>query len=195
MKKLITLFLLSSLILTSCNSKKSEESFSVDTANSKIIWTAYKTTDKVPVQGEFKEVKVKDGNGTSIEDAVSNLKFTIPVSSIFTNNTDRDKKILDHFFAVMINSMSLKGSIHLEENNKAYAQLSLNGVSSKLPLNYEIHQNVVKLTGVLELDQWEAMEAVKSINDACYDLHKGADGVSKTWSDVAIDLSIPVIKK
>jgi hypothetical protein len=40
--------------------------------------------------------------------------------------------------------------------------------------------------GVINLEDFGAQAAVESINKACFDLHKGADGVSKTWSEVAI---------
>ena len=41
----------------------------------------------------------------------------------------------------------------------------------------------------MNLDDWSAQKAVASINLACKELHKGKDGVSKTWSEVGIDIS------
>ncbi|MGB0777326.1 MAG: YceI family protein [Flavobacteriaceae bacterium] len=191
MKKLLLLGAIG-IFLISCSSDKS---FKVDSKQAKIIWTAYKTTDKVPVQGEFKEVTVMDAQGNSIIEAINNTKFDVPVSSIFTNNPDRDKKISDHFFGVLINSMDLTGSLHLNEDNTAYAELTFNGIGEKLPMTYEIKDNTVYLNGEMQLADWDALEGVKSINDACYDLHKGADGVSKTWDVVSIALTIPVSSK
>jgi len=191
MKKLILLGAIG-IFLISCSSDKT---FKVDSEQAKIIWTAYKTTDKVPVQGEFKEVKVMDAQGNSIIEAINNTKFDVPVSSIFTNNPDRDKKITDHFFNVLINSMDLTGSLHLNEDQTAYAELTFNGIGEKLPMTYEIKDNTVYLNGEMQLADWDALEGVKSINDACYDLHKGADGVSKTWDVVSIALTIPVSSK
>lgn len=192
MKKILLLFAIPVFMMASCSSEKE---FKVDADNSKIVWTAYKTTAKVPVQGEFKSVTVNGAEGNTIEEAINNTTFDVPVSSIFTNNPDRDKKISDYFFGVLINSMNLKGSLHLDANNEAYAKLSLNGISEKLPMKYEIKENMVTLTGEMELANWDALEGVKSINDACYDLHKGADGISKTWDVVSINLSIPMLNK
>ncbi|MDA8594960.1 YceI family protein [Flavobacteriaceae bacterium] len=191
MKKLLLLGAIG-IFLISCSSDKN---YKVDSEQSKIIWTAYKTTEKVPVQGEFKEVTVMGAQGNSIIEAINNTKFDVPVSSIFTNNPDRDKKITDHFFSVLINSLDLTGSLHLNEDNTAYAELTFNGIGEKLPMTYEIKDNTVYLNGEMQLADWDALEGVKSINDACYDLHKGADGVSKTWDVVSIALTIPVSSK
>ena len=39
-------------------------------------------------------------------------------------------------------------------------------------------------------EKWDALEALASLNEACKVLHTGADGVSKTWEDVAITGSV-----
>jgi hypothetical protein len=39
------------------------------------------------------------------------------------------------------------------------------------------------------LDNWNAQHAVDSLNIVCKDLHKAADGISKTWNDVAINIT------
>jgi len=41
----------------------------------------------------------------------------------------------------------------------------------------------------MNLDTWNGQTAVASLNEACKDLHKGADGVSKTWNEVAIEVT------
>ena len=61
-------------------------------------------------------------------------------------------------------------------------------------MSYTVEENILKLSGSLDLIDWEAMEAVESINNACLDLHKGEDGVSKTWSEMEISILVPLIK-
>lgn len=36
---------------------------------------------------------------------------------------------------------------------------------------------------------WNALEALAALNKVCFELHKGPDGVSKTWEEVAIEVS------
>jgi len=46
----------------------------------------------------------------------------------------------------------------------------------------------------MNLENWNALDAVSSINKACEALHTGADGVSKTWSEVAVQANV-LLKK
>ena len=50
-------------------------------------------------------------------------------------------------------------------------------------------------SGVMNLENWDALNAVASINKACEALHTGKDGVSKTWSEVAVHADVLLQKK
>ncbi len=41
----------------------------------------------------------------------------------------------------------------------------------------------------MNVNNWDAKNALTSLNNECKDLHKGTDGVSKTWEEVAINIS------
>jgi hypothetical protein len=41
----------------------------------------------------------------------------------------------------------------------------------------------------MNLENWDALAAV-SINKACEALHTGKDGISKTWSEVAVHADV-----
>ena len=47
----------------------------------------------------------------------------------------------------------------------------------------------------MDLENWNALDAVASINKACEILHTGKDGVSKTWSEVAVKAEVLLDKK
>ena len=53
---------------------------------------------------------------------------------------------------------------------------------------------MVELEGTLNLEDFKAESALASISEACFDLHKGADGISKTWSEVGIS-AVVYLKK
>ncbi len=62
-------------------------------------WTAYKTTEKIGVGGSFTEITLNDTKtGTSPEAILEGATFSIPVSSLFTDNDDRDSKLKEFFF-------------------------------------------------------------------------------------------------
>jgi len=202
MKKLKLLLIALIISVTSCKNEKKEtetkieetpvaEKFVIKPEATSVKWTAYKTTEKVGVGGEFTTVNFDNKEGASPEEALNNLNFSIPISSLFTNDATntRDAKIKTSFFGAMVDTAFLKGTIKYI-NNKYAASLTMNGVTSDIPLDIEItDERRVKLTGTMNLKDWNALDALASLNKVCFDLHKGADGVSKTWEDVAIEVN------
>ncbi|MEZ4808919.1 MAG: hypothetical protein R2819_01050 [Allomuricauda sp.] len=206
MKKIQTLALgLIVLATFSCKQAKKEEmkeeatpAYSIVEDSTSIHFTAYKTTEKKPVGGTFTKVNLAYTPSETPMETLNGLEFSIPVSSLFTNDTTntRDPKILHFFFGVMDQTEFIKGSFAFDENKKCSVNLSMNGVSAQLPMEYEMtDDNHVNFTGTMDLNNWNALEALASLNKACFDLHTGADGVSKTWEDVAIHASVLLEKK
>jgi polyisoprenoid-binding protein YceI len=197
MKKIFVLVLIiaSSISYTSCKSenksKKNSNTFIVNANKSEINWTAYKTTDKVPVKGKFTELTItKNGSGNTITEALNTTEFSIPVSSVFSNNPDRDNKLKTLFFGAMKNTEILSGIISINNSTNGIVSLTMNGVTENLPFTFEVIENMIQIKAIMNTDSWQAQTAIASLNKACFDLHKGADGVSKTWSDVAIDINV-----
>ncbi|WP_418513922.1 YceI family protein [Corallibacter sp.] len=204
MKKLVLLACITAIsIVTSCKNDKKEtkevekqelpvtEKFVVKPEATSIGWTAYKTTDKVGVAGEFTTVNFDEKSGSTPQEALNNLTFSIPISSLFTNDptNTRDTKITQTFFGSMIDPDFIKGTIKYT-NNTCTALLTMNGVTNELPLEVSItDERRVKLSGTMNLKDWNALEALEALNKVCFDLHKGADGISKTWEDVSIEVS------
>lgn len=206
MKKsvILSLFLICALVFTSCKSEKKnapkeevvvtksikKAPFSLKFADHAIKWTAYKTTAKVPVNGKFDKVEIKGGgNGNSVKEAINGAEFSVKISSIFTSNKSRDYKIRKFFFQVMNDPELLSGKFVIENDTKGYTQLKMNGIEQNLPFTYTIEKNTFSMKSTMDINKWNAKNALESLNKACYDLHKGEDGVSKTWSEVALNIS------
>ena len=154
-----------------------------------VKWTAYKTTEKVPVGGEFATLNFEEKAGATPSEALNGLEFTIPVSSLFTKDDTRDAKLKASFFGVMLDTEFLKGKLRAV-NNEITAKITMNGVTAELPLEVSItEERRVSMKGTMNLKDWDALGALEALNKVCYDLHKGADGVSKTWDDVAIEVN------
>ncbi|MFE8423809.1 YceI family protein [Tenacibaculum sp. ZH5_bin.1] len=190
--------------MTSCKSEAKKETkttnkeikvenkaaFVLQDADNVINWTAYKTTEKIPVNGEFKKVNITaGGEANTAKDAINNAEFSIPVISIFTKDTSRDFKIKKFFFGVMDKTELLSGKLVLENDSIGYANITMNGVSKKLPFNYTLNGKKFSLNATMKITDWQANKALESLNTACKDLHKGADGVSKTWDEVALNIT------
>jgi polyisoprenoid-binding protein YceI len=204
MKKntLITCIVLLSISIVSCKNNPKKEikeipqiSYTLDQSTSKVGWTAYKTTDKAPVKGEFKKIIISNPKSSeNASELLDGVEFSIPVSSIFSNNEERDGKLQKFFFGIMDQTELLSGKITLKNESTGSLTVKMNAMSKSLPINYTFKDNKFTFSGTMNLDEWGGQAAIASINEACKDLHKGADGVSKTWSDVEINASISVIK-
>jgi hypothetical protein len=192
--KLLTLVLIAtlSLQLTSCKKevKKADAiEYIIEPKTTTINWTAYKTTEKKPVKGIFKTVNVvKTKVSTNPFEAINGIEFSIPVNSIDTKKPNRDTKIIKSFFGSMKSTQSITGRINLGENGKGDVDLSMNGITTKLPITYVISGQLVEINATLNLDNWKAQLAIATLNKACNEKHKGADGISKTWNEVNINI-------
>ncbi|MEC7262830.1 MAG: hypothetical protein VXW38_03755 [Bacteroidota bacterium] len=176
--------------------QKTEEAvatYSIVQDSTNVRFTAYKTTEKKPVGGTFKEVELSYEGGETPMETINGMQFTIPVSSLFTNDTTntRDPKIIHFFFDKMMETQSIKGTFAFDANQKCSVKLTMNGMTTDLPMEYEITpDDHVKFSGTMDLKNWNALDALASLNKACEVLHTGPDGVSKTWEDVAINATV-----
>lgn len=208
MKK-IALITLSLLVFAgfSCKDAKKEkeqteeaqvEQYSLVADSTKVSFTAYKTTEKKPVGGKFTTINITNATtGETALEALNGTKFSIPVSSLFTNDATgtRDPKLLEFFFGVMKNTELISGEFKATADNTCSIDVTLNGETANIPLTYENTGNAYTFKGVMNLENWNALDAVASINKACEALHTGADGVSKTWNDVAVQAQVLLEKK
>jgi YceI-like domain len=197
MKKLslISFLLIVTVTIFSCKqhekkvTKQLEKSFSVEAKSTTINWIAYKTTKKLPVKGQFKKVTIENTkNASTTLEALNGLKFNIPVSSLFTNDTIRDGKLKKFFFGTMKNTNSISGTLSMNSETSGLVELTMNGISKALPITCTINNQMVKIEAQMNLDNWQTQLAIEALNIACKDLHTGDDGISKTWNEVKIEV-------
>ena len=181
-----------SLQLTSCKKevKKADAIvYSIEPKTTTINWTAYKTTDKIPVKGVFKTVTVSNSKeNTNPFEVVNNLNFSVPINSIDTKNEARDAKLVKNFFGSMKDTQFLKGHINLGKEGKGDIDLTMNGMTTKFPMTYVLSGQIVEINATLNLDNWKAQLAIAALNKVCNEKHKGKDGISKTWNQVDIHI-------
>jgi hypothetical protein len=197
MKKISLLILgLAFITFTSCKNEEKTETLTetqeevkgltIVNDSTKVKWTAFKTTDKVAVGGSFTQIELKDvKTGNTPQEVLEGVAFSIPVSSLFTNNEDRDYKLKTIFFATLKNTELLSGILNFRDN-QLFMTLSMNDVTKQIPLEYTFENNLLNMKTTLNLNDFGGETALAAINKACYELHKGPDGVSKTWETVDI---------
>ncbi|MEN8138462.1 MAG: hypothetical protein ABFR62_08510 [Bacteroidota bacterium] len=169
--------------------KESKKELFYNHENTVLQWTAFKTTDKIAVKGTFNTVIVENkGKGESVEEIINTTSFKIPTSTVFTDNEGRDVLLREYFFGAMMNTDTIYGSFINVKDGKGKVLIKMNEVEAKSDIKYEFVNDSLKVSTILLLETWKGSDALKSLNKVCYDKHTGSDGVSKTWSDVEIDI-------
>ena len=172
-----------------------------ENAKTQVRWTAFKTSDKVAVGGQFNQVNAKSGgeSSTKITDILETIVFNIPTSSTNTENEDRDAKIVKSFFGAMSKTDIILGHVKsaLGDNVSGTCTfyLTINNVEKETTLDYTVEDTTVKLTGEVDMVDFGAEGAVASLNEICGALHTGADGVTKTWSVVELAIEATLTKE
>ncbi len=152
-----------------------------------VEWTAYKTTEKVAVSGRFDVVLVKDAkeDGKTPQEVLEGANIIATVATLNSDQIDRDQKLKDILFGNMMNTSEIKGQLHFRDG-KTFLNLTLNNVSKEYEVKSTFENNVFTIETDVDLMDFNTGKAMEALNQACFELHKGADGVSKTWSEVHI---------
>ena len=181
-------------ITTETNTAKNEYVYSIDTSGVSMVWTAYKFTNKIGVPGTFNNYSlIKKKESGSVAEVLNDLKLTIPTASVDSKNPIRDFK-LDTYFFKAFNTPTLKGTILNAQDNEGFIKLQMNKMARKIPYTYALQNDTVVLFTHLDLNLWNGEEALAGLNEECYELHKGTDGISKLWPDVDVKVKLPVFK-
>jgi polyisoprenoid-binding protein YceI len=163
-----------------------------DSNATQIGFGAFKTTEKKEVKGWFNEFQINQVIDTNkVELAFANATFTISVNSLETNDSGRNQRILTEFFAKTNSTDTIKGKVISFNKDSALIKVKIdfNAIQKEVPFQYSMSGDTLKLNATINLLDFNAIPALESLNKACEALHKGSDGVSKTWSDVNLYLN------
>ena len=204
-KKLFFTAVTSAMLLASCGAPTAKEetsikqpektsevcTYSYNHSMSTLKWTAFKTTEKIGVSGTFKSIEVGTTNASeNAIDVLQNAEFRIPIKSVDTKNEDRDGKIAKHFFGIMTETSEITGSLkELTADGTCILMIKMNNVDHEVQGTYTLNDQNLSLQATIDLANWEGQEAIASLNGVCNDLHKGADGISKLWPEVKLEIS------
>lgn len=203
-----SLLALAFMLIIGCNNKPAEDgndgtvddkpmscTYAYTKDSTRVAFTAYKFTEKVGVNGKFDEFTVNlNDQAKTPEELLKSVEFRIPISGFNTNKPERDEKIKMVFFGALANTEEITGSVKSVEAGKGVVSLKLNDVEKDFEMEYSFEDGVVKLSAVMQLADWNAMPAVTAINEACEELHKGTDGLSKLWPEVKIVIKSTLVK-
>ncbi len=193
MKKIILAILTASLFLVSCENKKTEETkttLAYNNDSTKVSWVAYKTTEKKGVKGQFTDFEIAGvKEGETAKEVFSEASFIIQTNSVKTGNEVRDVRIVEKFFNIFVNTATITGKVKSLDETSGVLEISLNEKTNNVPVTVVSNGNEFSLEGVIDLNLFNGQLATDSLNVACGNEHKGADGITKLWPDVKIKVS------
>lgn len=177
--------------------------YSYDSSATTIGFGAFKFTEKKEVKGGFLKFTV-DSTSTSdsiidVYEIFHNAKFSISVDGLDTKDQGRDYNIKTSFFGQIKETASITGKVvDLVDGKDSLSNLivsiKFNNVENQVALKVSLVDNVLTLTGAINLNDFKAQKALSSLNNTCKELHRGSDGKSVTWPEVNIYVSTTLKK-
>ena len=161
-------------------------------------WKAYKTPAKLGVGGLFDDITYKAAKkeGKNFKEILIGSSVLINTNSVNSHNEGRDKKLVASFFKLLGSKtidakiLDIKQTSEKKERPRKgviTTSITMNGISKDIPMTYTYDKGTMKAEGFIDLFDFQASNALSSINKACFVLHKG-----KTWNDVAINFSLNI---
>ena len=183
-----------------CSAAEPSCSYSLDPATTQVGWTAFKTTAKVGVKGQFTRFTVDvPEKADSVAALLKGLEFSIDSTSVSTGDVARDGVISAFFFQQMVGKPEIKGGVEKVDGTDSgtiQVRVFMNSESNLIPMSFKLNKdNQIVATGQLNILDFGAGQPMAALNQACHEQHKGEDGVSKTWSEVELKLSSTLKKE
>lgn len=163
-----------------------------DNSSTTVGFGAFKTTAKKEVKGWFTDFEVSGiTESKDLAEILGNASININVASLDTKDKSRNATLLAEFFNKTTSNESITGKVVSvnDDSSTALLELTFNDVSKELQFSYSLSGDTLLMQSVLNLEDVNGLDAVASLNTACEALHKGDDGVSKTWNEVNIYLT------
>jgi polyisoprenoid-binding protein YceI len=162
--------------------------YSYNSASTVLEWTAFKFTEKKGVVGTFNKITIEGmEKSDDPKKMIESLRFSIETTSVETQNEERNGKIVKLFFGTITTPMITGRVKSLSDNGKATIEIEMNKMKKDVVGQYTLEDGMFNFSATIDVLNWNAGNGITTLNTACKDLHTGADGKSKLWSEV--DLS------
>ena len=204
-KSLQVIAIIGILILSSCTSNSNEKDstedsekvercmYSYNNAGTTLEWTSYKYSTREPVGGRFNEISVQSTPNEDPKKVLESISFSISTASVETDNVERNGKISKLFFD-FFNTPLITGKIKsIGNDGKAVIEITMNNIAKDVSGDFTLEDKLFKFNTEIDVNDWDGLSAIQSLNTACKDMHDGGDGISKLWSEVTLSLETELL--
>lgn len=162
--------------------------YSYNSGSTVLEWTAFKFTEKTGVNGTFNKITIEGmEKSDDPKKLIESLTFSIETASVETQNEERNGKIVKLFFGSIATPMITGKVKSLSDNGKATIEIEMNKMKKDVVGQYTLEDGIFDFSATIDVLNWNAGNGITTLNTVCKELHTGADGKSKLWSEV--DLS------
>ena len=162
--------------------------YSYNSGSTVLEWTAFKFTEKTGVNGTFNKITIEGmEKSDDPKKMIESLAFSIETASVETQNEERNGKIVKLFFGSIATPMITGKVKSLSDNGKATIEIEMNKMKKDVVGQYTLEDGIFDFSAKIDVLNWNAGNGITILNTVCKELHTGADGKSKLWSEV--DLS------
>ncbi len=188
------LAVLFSSLFVSAQTPNSACTYSYKPDSLKIEWTAYKFTEKKGVLASFPVFTLDaPASANSAQELFEKTSIEIDPQGLESGDPGRNDNLKKYFFKKMIGT-KIKGQIVSFSPAISKVKIDMNGVSKVVPFRMKIEGAKYVAETDIDIMDFKMKKSLEAINKDCYELHKGSDGKSKTWSAVSLALSSEIIE-
>lgn len=169
---------------------------SLDANQAKVSFGAFKTIDKALVKGSFDDIKLQFGkDSSSIKGVLEGATAVIDTAKINLGDDVKNENLTNFFFAYFKKDKDAKSLIKVKFENviegkdkgTILANITMNGVDRKVPLQYNIKDGKLSAIGTIDLLDFSLNNAYKKLIEGCGELHEGV-----TWTQVELYFEAPI---
>ncbi|CAG0904111.1 unnamed protein product, partial [Cyprideis torosa] len=176
--------------------QKTQETDGVELDSIGLRFTAFKTPDKVGVDGTFNKVDLNARPGNDIVTILNGASFSIDTKGVNTGDAGRDEKLNRYFFG-QLNSDMIHGTFNSVSDEGIELTLNLNEKEKTYTIPAVINDDSIQFNFTINVvEDFAASNALAAINNACSALHQGKDPMmfvslstnTKAYIDLYYDL-------
>jgi polyisoprenoid-binding protein YceI len=168
--------------------------YSYDESSTILTWTAFKTSEKIGVDGSFDQLVVNANESDDMWGVLTAATFEISVSSLNSQNTARDGKLKNSFFGNMEATEMITGTVTDINESEASVDIMMNGMSISYGGDVSVEGETVTMEVVIDILDFNGGIAMDSLGVVCAAKHTGEDGENRLWSDVLVTVKTTLKK-
>lgn len=160
--------------------------YTYDPSSTVLTWTAFKTSEKLAVDGSFDQMTVTTKESNDMFAVFAGAAFEIPVNSLNTQDPVRDGKLKSSFFGNLNETEMITGTIVSLNKTTAAVKITMNAITVEYEGAVTVDGETITMEIVMDIMDFEGGIAMDSLSLVCAEKHTGEDGTNKFWSDVSI---------